>query len=361
MPVRGPDVVEVVVLAADAHALLHRRRAAIVPLLLAEEDVLELVHPGVREEQRRIVGRHERRRGDDAVAARREEIEETLANLASGERGGRGHGGIVPRQSSGSGSSRLEDLRDRVGGEAAPQQMLKQPSARGQVGIGGRAPGDEDLADGGLFVLRRDVAQQVARQRLVDAARARARARCDGGRAPLTRSAVRTCAPAARRSSSGHRGRSAATTCRRRRPCSRDRGAWRVISAVVYSRRAAERAAMRARPGRAHQARARGVATGTVQFSGRLVAEAMDVRRVFRWRRAAGRADGDERRLAVGSERVAALPGVMPRRRILNSSTLVTQRSASSMLTALPGRASGSPGRTSACRTASRPGRSRRR
>ena len=60
MPQRRPDVVEVVVLAADAHALLRRRRARVGALLLAEEDVLELVHPGVGEEQRRIVARHQR-------------------------------------------------------------------------------------------------------------------------------------------------------------------------------------------------------------------------------------------------------------------------------------------------------------
>ena len=61
MAERRPDVVEVVVLAADAHALLRRRGARVVALLAAEEQVLELVHPGVGEEQRRIVAGHERR------------------------------------------------------------------------------------------------------------------------------------------------------------------------------------------------------------------------------------------------------------------------------------------------------------
>ena len=50
---RRPDVVEVVVLAADAHALLRGRGARVVALLPAEEHVLELVHPGIREQQRR--------------------------------------------------------------------------------------------------------------------------------------------------------------------------------------------------------------------------------------------------------------------------------------------------------------------
>ena len=68
MAERRPDVVEIVVLAADAHHLLRRRGARVVALLAAEEQVLELVHAGVGEEQRRIVGRDERRAGDDAVA-----------------------------------------------------------------------------------------------------------------------------------------------------------------------------------------------------------------------------------------------------------------------------------------------------
>ena len=51
------DVLEVVVLAAGAHAALRGRRAHVGPLLLAEEDVLELDHARVGEEQRRVVAR----------------------------------------------------------------------------------------------------------------------------------------------------------------------------------------------------------------------------------------------------------------------------------------------------------------
>ena len=58
MTERRPDVVEVVVLPAHAHALLRRRRPRVVALVFAEEDVLELVHPGVGEQQRGIVGGH---------------------------------------------------------------------------------------------------------------------------------------------------------------------------------------------------------------------------------------------------------------------------------------------------------------
>ena len=72
----GPDVVEVVVLAADAHALLGRGGARVVAALLAEKKVLELVHPRVGEQERRVLVRDQRRAGDDAVAVslkRREE------------------------------------------------------------------------------------------------------------------------------------------------------------------------------------------------------------------------------------------------------------------------------------------------
>ena len=62
------DIVEVVVLAAGAHAFLRRGGAAVGPLLDAGEDVLELHHAGIGEHQRRVVARHERARRHDLVA-----------------------------------------------------------------------------------------------------------------------------------------------------------------------------------------------------------------------------------------------------------------------------------------------------
>src|SRR5439155_24787628 len=49
--------VEVVMLAAGAQALLRRSRAHILTLLGPEEDVLELIHASVGEQQSGIVGR----------------------------------------------------------------------------------------------------------------------------------------------------------------------------------------------------------------------------------------------------------------------------------------------------------------
>jgi hypothetical protein len=62
VPGRVADVLEVVVLAAGAHAALRGGRARVVALLLAEEHVLELHHAGVGEQQRRIVAGHQRAR-----------------------------------------------------------------------------------------------------------------------------------------------------------------------------------------------------------------------------------------------------------------------------------------------------------
>ena len=68
MAQRRTDVVEIVVLAADPHALLRRGGARVVALLAAEEHVLELVHPGVGEEQRRIVAGQQGAARDHAMA-----------------------------------------------------------------------------------------------------------------------------------------------------------------------------------------------------------------------------------------------------------------------------------------------------
>ena len=89
MPERRPDVLEVVVLAADPHALLRTGRAPVVAPVPSEEDVLELVHPRVGEQERGVVSRHQRRTRDDTMAVLFEEPEKCTAKLA------RGHPAIV--------------------------------------------------------------------------------------------------------------------------------------------------------------------------------------------------------------------------------------------------------------------------
>jgi len=63
---RATDVVEVVVLAARAHALLHAHRAAVRGDLVTDEVRLERHHAGHREEQR-LVERNECGRRNDRV------------------------------------------------------------------------------------------------------------------------------------------------------------------------------------------------------------------------------------------------------------------------------------------------------
>jgi len=81
------DVLEIVVLAASAHALLAGGGAHILALLVAEEAVLELVHAGVGEEQGRVVMGNQRRGGDHRMAALLEKTQETGAEFFAGNHG----------------------------------------------------------------------------------------------------------------------------------------------------------------------------------------------------------------------------------------------------------------------------------
>jgi hypothetical protein len=84
---RGPpDLLEVVVLAGDPQAALVVDRAVVRPGFRAGEDLLELDHAGVREEERRVAGRDEARAGHDGVPALGEELDEPAADLSGGQR-----------------------------------------------------------------------------------------------------------------------------------------------------------------------------------------------------------------------------------------------------------------------------------
>src|SRR5262249_20545002 len=84
VPVREADVLEIVVLAAGADALLRSGCAVVVALLETEKDVFELVHPGVGEQKSGIVLRDQRRRMDALVPLLLEETQEDLANVGTG-------------------------------------------------------------------------------------------------------------------------------------------------------------------------------------------------------------------------------------------------------------------------------------
>ena len=80
----APDVIEIVVLARDAQALLGVRDPRGAGLLCAQEGVLEGDHARVREEQRWIALRNDAVARHDQVAPLAEELEETAADLGSG-------------------------------------------------------------------------------------------------------------------------------------------------------------------------------------------------------------------------------------------------------------------------------------
>jgi hypothetical protein len=69
------------VLAAGADALLAGGGAAVGALVEAQEDVLELVHARVGEQQRRVVARHHGAAGHHGVALALEELQEGGADL----------------------------------------------------------------------------------------------------------------------------------------------------------------------------------------------------------------------------------------------------------------------------------------
>ena len=83
---RAADLLEVVVLAGDAQDALVVDGALVRPRLGAGEDVLELDHARVREEQRRVAGRHEAALRHDGVAALGEEVDEAAPDLGSRQR-----------------------------------------------------------------------------------------------------------------------------------------------------------------------------------------------------------------------------------------------------------------------------------
>ena len=74
-------VIEIVVLAAGAHAFLRRRGAGIRPPLLASEHVLELHHAGIGKQQRRVVARHQWRTGHHRVPIAGKAVEEGGADV----------------------------------------------------------------------------------------------------------------------------------------------------------------------------------------------------------------------------------------------------------------------------------------
>src|SRR5260370_17788790 len=73
------DIFEVVVFATSAHAFLRRGGLVVLALFESEEDILELVHPGIGEEQGGVAMRHERGAAHAAMAFAFKEAQEGFA------------------------------------------------------------------------------------------------------------------------------------------------------------------------------------------------------------------------------------------------------------------------------------------
>ncbi len=94
---RAADLLEVVVLAGHAQAALRVHGPRVGALLHAPEDVLELDHAAVGEEQRLVPAGHQAGAGHDLVTARREEAQEAGTDLVGGQRlhAGLGRGPLI--------------------------------------------------------------------------------------------------------------------------------------------------------------------------------------------------------------------------------------------------------------------------
>src|SRR5206468_1303743 len=83
MPRCLADFVEIVVLAAGAQTFLRRCGAHIFAFFQAEERILKLIHAGVGEQQRRIVGRQKRRGTHTSMPVPLEVLQKSFANLVA--------------------------------------------------------------------------------------------------------------------------------------------------------------------------------------------------------------------------------------------------------------------------------------
>ncbi len=82
MPGVASDIFKVIVFATRADALLRIHRPGPRAASRAEEDILELIHAGVGEEQRRVVVRDDRAARDNGVAG--PVLKEVQIGLADG-------------------------------------------------------------------------------------------------------------------------------------------------------------------------------------------------------------------------------------------------------------------------------------
>ena len=78
---RVADIVEIIVLAARAHAFLCRGRAGVIARFHPGKAILELHHAGICEHQRRVIARHQRRAFHPPMAVAGEILKESRSDI----------------------------------------------------------------------------------------------------------------------------------------------------------------------------------------------------------------------------------------------------------------------------------------
>jgi len=81
MCIVATDIIEIVVLSSHTHTLLRVNGAGVGFLVGADEDILELHHARVGEEQRAIPARDKRHRRHGGMSMFDEEVYESLADV----------------------------------------------------------------------------------------------------------------------------------------------------------------------------------------------------------------------------------------------------------------------------------------
>ena len=239
-------------LAAGAHAALRRGRALVRPLVDAEEHVLELDHAGVDEQQRRVVARHQRRRGHDGVATVGEVLQELAANLVGGH--ARNHSGEPGRRRRARPFGKAVDFTREAGGapnrdarRAQLSSSTRAPAARSTLNaMPGRSRATAGSAAGAPSRGRRRGARRSGAARGRSPARARRRGRWRPARRarprrrrPSPSACGRWRGARSRRPSAGRRpARSGRRTGSRRRRVRRAAGRLSAAVAPVASSRA---------------------------------------------------------------------------------------------------------------------------
>ena len=85
MPVGEPHILQIVMLAAGAHAFLRSRGAGVVALLQSQKNVFELVHARIGEQQCGIIRRHQRRRMHLLVPLLHKKVEKLAADFRASQ------------------------------------------------------------------------------------------------------------------------------------------------------------------------------------------------------------------------------------------------------------------------------------